>query len=81
MTAFSEQHGGLFRYEDFASYTAKVEARIPAAVQETLRAKGHKLRVSGPWSLGANAAIVVDVPRGIVSAGADARTDAYAWAR
>jgi gamma-glutamyltranspeptidase / glutathione hydrolase len=58
-----------------------VEARIPAAVQQALRAKGHKLRVSGPWSLGANAAIVVDVAKGIVSAGADPRNDAYAWAR
>lgn len=58
-----------------------VESRIPASVQQALAAKGHKLTVAGPWSLGANAAIVVDVSRGIVSAGADARNDAYAWAR
>ena len=58
-----------------------VEARIPEAVRKALIAKGHKLTVSGPWSLGDNAAIVVDVARGILSAGADARTDAYAWAR
>jgi gamma-glutamyltranspeptidase/glutathione hydrolase len=58
-----------------------VEARIPASVQEALTAKGHKLTVVGPWSLGANAAIVVDVSKGVVSAGADARNDAYAWAR
>jgi gamma-glutamyltranspeptidase/glutathione hydrolase len=58
-----------------------VEARIPASVQQALREKGHTLTVSGPWSLGANAAIVVDAVRGIVSAGADVRTDAYAWAR
>jgi gamma-glutamyltranspeptidase/glutathione hydrolase len=58
-----------------------VEDRIPEAVRKELIAKGHKLTVSGPWSLGANAAIVVDTTRGIVSAGADTRTDAYAWAR
>jgi gamma-glutamyltranspeptidase/glutathione hydrolase len=58
-----------------------VEARIPVAVQQALREKGHTLTVSGPWSLGANAAIVVDVAKGTVSAGADARNDAYAWAR
>ena len=58
-----------------------VEARIPAAVQQALREKGHTVTVSGPWSLGANAAIVVDVAKGSVSAGADARNDAYAWAR
>jgi gamma-glutamyltranspeptidase / glutathione hydrolase len=58
-----------------------VEGRIPADVQKALTAKGHKLTVSGPWSLGANAAIVVDVAKGIVTAGADARNDAYAWAK
>ena len=58
-----------------------VEGRIPVDVQQALTAKGHKLTVTGPWSLGANAAIIVDVNRGIVSAGADARNDAYAWAR
>ena len=28
MAAFSEQNGGLFRYEDFASYTVKVETPV-----------------------------------------------------
>ena len=28
MAAFSEEQGGLFRYEDFASYTAKVESPV-----------------------------------------------------
>ncbi len=28
LAAFSEQNGGLFRYEDFASYTAKVETPV-----------------------------------------------------
>ena len=58
-----------------------VEARIPEDIQEALRAKGHQLNVSGPWSLGANAAIVVNAASGVLSAGADPRADAYAWAR
>jgi gamma-glutamyltranspeptidase len=58
-----------------------VEERIPVAVQKALTAKGHKLTVPGPWSMGANAGIVVDVDRRVLSAGADVRTDAYAWAR
>jgi len=58
-----------------------VEARIPEEVQGALAAKGHKLRVAGAWSLGSNAAIMVDVKRGYLSAGADPRVDAYAWAR
>ena len=58
-----------------------VESRIPEAVRNELTAKGHKLRVSGAWSLGSNAAIVVDLKTGALSAGADPRTEAYAWAR
>jgi gamma-glutamyltranspeptidase / glutathione hydrolase len=58
-----------------------VEARIPDSARQALAAKGHKLRVAGPWSLGSNAAIVVDAAKGLLFAGADPRVDAYAWAR
>ena len=58
-----------------------VEARVPESVRQALTAKGHKLRVSGAWSMGSNAAIVVDLKTGVLSAGADPRTEAYAWAR
>ena len=58
-----------------------VESRVPEAVRQTLVAKGHKLRVAGAWTMGANAAIVVDQKTGFLSAGADPRTEAYAWAR
>lgn len=57
-----------------------VESRVPESVREALRAKGHKLSVSDPWSMGSNAAIVVDLNSGLLSAGADPRVDAYAWA-
>ncbi|HKQ79672.1 MAG TPA: gamma-glutamyltransferase [Blastocatellia bacterium] len=57
-----------------------VEARVTEPVRQALIAKGHKLRASGDWSMGANAAIVVDLKTGVLSAGADPRTDAYAWA-
>lgn len=58
-----------------------VESRISEAVRNGLIAKGHKLRVSGPWSMGSNAAIVLDLKTGVLSAGADPRVEAYAWAR
>lgn len=58
-----------------------VEARIPEAVRKQLQSRGHKLRVTGAWSNGALAAIVVDLKTGVLSAGADPRTEAYAWAR
>ncbi|MFB3826274.1 MAG: gamma-glutamyltransferase [Bryobacteraceae bacterium] len=57
-----------------------VEDRIPEAVRAALRSKGHNLRVAGPWSLGANAAIAIDWTGGVLSAGADPRCDAYALA-
>jgi gamma-glutamyltranspeptidase/glutathione hydrolase len=57
-----------------------VEARIPEPVRQSLIAKGHKLRVAPPWSLGSNGGIIIDSSTGVLSAGADPRVDAYAWA-
>jgi gamma-glutamyltranspeptidase/glutathione hydrolase len=57
-----------------------VEARIPASTQQALIARGHKLRVDPPWSLGSNAAILLDSKTNILEAGADPRVEAYAWA-
>src|SRR5206468_360029 len=39
-----------------------VEARVPEAVRAALSARGHKLKVGGPWTMGSLAAIVA-VPR------------------
>src|SRR5262249_53698258 len=58
-----------------------VESRIPVDVQNALKAKGHRLTVAEPWSLGSNAAVQIDWKTGILRAGADPRVDAYAWAR
>jgi len=57
-----------------------VEARIPEETRQALIAKGHKLRVAPPWSLGSNGGIIIDSSTGVLSAGADPRVDAYAWA-
>ncbi|HJZ72617.1 MAG TPA: gamma-glutamyltransferase [Vicinamibacterales bacterium] len=57
-----------------------VEQRVPQSVRENLVARGHKLRVSGPWTMGSLAAIVVDPKTGVLSAGTDPRVDAYALA-
>ena len=57
-----------------------VESRIPEAVRKQLLARGHKLRVTGPWSDGSLAAIVVDLKTGVLHAGTDPRSEAYAWA-
>ena len=57
-----------------------VEARVLESVRAALEQRGHKLKVSSPWSLGSNAAIVVDTRTGVLSAGADPRREAYALA-
>jgi gamma-glutamyltranspeptidase/glutathione hydrolase len=57
-----------------------VEARIPEETRQALTVKGHKLRVAPPWSLGSNGGIIIDSSTGVLSAGADPRVDAYAWA-
>jgi gamma-glutamyltranspeptidase/glutathione hydrolase len=58
-----------------------LEARVPETVRADLVAKGHNLKTSRAWTMGSNAAIVVDLKTGVLSAGADPRVDAYAWAR
>jgi gamma-glutamyltranspeptidase/glutathione hydrolase len=57
-----------------------VENRVPQSVRAALLKKGHKARVYGAWSLGSNAAIVLDPATGILNAGADPRASAYATA-
>ena len=57
-----------------------VEARISEATRQALIARGHKLRVRPAWSMGSNAGIVIDPTTGVLSAGADPRVEAYAWA-
>jgi gamma-glutamyltranspeptidase/glutathione hydrolase len=57
-----------------------VESRIGEPVRAALVARGHKLRVAGPWSMSEMAVIAIDPATGILSAGADPRVDAYAWA-
>jgi gamma-glutamyltranspeptidase / glutathione hydrolase len=57
-----------------------VESRVPESVRKELLARGHKLRVTGPWSDGSLAAIVIDLKTGLLNAGTDPRTEASAWA-
>jgi gamma-glutamyltranspeptidase/glutathione hydrolase len=57
-----------------------VEARIPESVRKDLLARGHKLQVSGSWSDGSLAAIVINLNTGVLNVGTDPRTEAYAFA-
>src|SRR5438094_5680137 len=57
-----------------------VESRIPEDVRKQLLARGHKLHVTGAWSDGSLAVIMIDPKTGVLNAGTDPRTEAYAWA-
>jgi gamma-glutamyltranspeptidase / glutathione hydrolase len=50
-----------------------VEERVGDAVVEGLRARGHEVRVSDPWSLGRMCAVRREPDSGILSAGANPR--------
>ena len=57
-----------------------VESRVPADTQQALSARGHKVKVSGPYTIGSNAGIIVNMKTGVLDAGSDPRTLAYAIA-
>jgi len=57
-----------------------VESRVPREVRADLARRGHKVTVNGPWSMGMNAAILIDPGTGVLHAGADPRVNAYALA-
>jgi gamma-glutamyltranspeptidase/glutathione hydrolase len=57
-----------------------VENRVPQNIRATLVRRGHRLLVQGPWSIGSNAAILIDPATGALSAGADPRAHAAALA-
>jgi gamma-glutamyltranspeptidase/glutathione hydrolase len=58
----------------------QVEDRVPEAVRSDLVRRGHKLSVSGAYSIGSNAAIVSDAAKGVLAAGADPRNNALSLA-
>jgi gamma-glutamyltranspeptidase/glutathione hydrolase len=57
-----------------------LESRIPESTRQALAARGHKVRLTGPWTMGSNAVIMMDWETGVLSAAADPRVEAYAWA-
>jgi gamma-glutamyltranspeptidase/glutathione hydrolase len=58
----------------------RVESRMPAAVVDGLRARGHHVDVVGPFdgALGHASAIAVDRARGSLAGGSDPRADSAA---
>ncbi|MDI3339127.1 MAG: gamma-glutamyltransferase family protein [Sphaerobacter sp.] len=84
--AIEQPRFGTFNYpESFWPHTYRpgavmVEARVLAAVIEDLRERGHQIELWPEWTrvTGNVCAILVDHDQGTLTAGADARAEAYA---
>jgi gamma-glutamyltranspeptidase/glutathione hydrolase len=50
-----------------------VEGRLPAAVVDGLRERGHRVTVAPDWSLNYTTAILYDPARGLMEGGASSR--------
>jgi gamma-glutamyltranspeptidase/glutathione hydrolase len=59
-----------------------VEGRVPAAVLDELRLRGHEVQVLDDWTpmVGGGQGILIDPDSGTFSAGADPRRDGYGLA-
>jgi len=58
----------------------EVEDRVPAAVRDALTARGHKLRVLGPYDMSTGVvAVGVDPNNGTLRGGADVRRERYVF--
>jgi gamma-glutamyltranspeptidase/glutathione hydrolase len=67
-------------YKPGAAISVNIENRAPAAALETLRQWGHKISVSSDFTaaVGGMQAIVIDLEKGTMLAGADPRRTGYA---
>ncbi len=64
---------GSFHPREMEPGVLVVEDRCDPAVLEALRARGHQVELSGPWSLGRMCAVTRDPSTGILAAGANPR--------
>ena len=64
---------GSFHPREMEPGVLVVEDRCDPAVLEALRARGHQVELSGPWSLGRMCAVSRDPSTGILRAGANPR--------
>jgi gamma-glutamyltranspeptidase len=62
------------------SLNAEGTAPRLASIEWYEKNHGGKLTTSRGWSMGSIGAIVIDLETGVLSAGADPRVEAYAWA-
>ena len=74
----SEHPFGSFDNHDSQPGVLDIEDRVPAAVRDALTARGHKLRVLGPYGMSTGVvAVGVDPRNGTLRGGADVRRERY----
>ncbi|MGH7835692.1 MAG: gamma-glutamyltransferase, partial [Candidatus Binatia bacterium] len=68
------------RWQSESKGRVELEKRFPADVVESLRGKGHEVKVVAPWEpmMGGAEAIMQDPRSGVFMGGADPRRDGYA---
>ena len=69
---------GSFDNHESQPGVLEIEDRVPAAVRDALTARGHKLRVLGPYAMSTGVvAVGVDPQSGTLRGGADVRRERY----
>jgi gamma-glutamyltranspeptidase / glutathione hydrolase len=63
--------------ETTAPYELRLEDRFPAEVVESLRKRGHTVKMTGPWSIASMKAVMMDPETGVLYGAADPRRDGY----
>ena len=69
-----------FAHHEFQAGKVNMEERFPKATIDALKAKGHKITVTGPWSNG-SAPTVILIKDGVLSGGADLRRGRFIFGR
>jgi gamma-glutamyltranspeptidase/glutathione hydrolase len=64
---------GSFHPREMEPGVLVVEGRVAPDTLDTLRARGHRVELSGPWSLGRMCAVTRDPATGVLAAGANPR--------
>ena len=76
----TEHFFASFAHHEFQAGKVNMEERFPKATIDALKAKGHKITVTGPWSNG-SAPTVILIKDGVLSGGADLRRGRFIFGR
>ncbi|MFN0169101.1 MAG: gamma-glutamyltransferase family protein [Bryobacteraceae bacterium] len=76
----SEHFYSSFAHHDFQPGKLNLEARIPRATADRLRARGHRVTVTGEWSNGSAPTLIV-MRGGVLDGGADPRRGRFIFGR